>query len=410
MKSIGVPTERDPDEPRVALAPDAVERLTGEGFEVLVQRGAGEGSHYADEAYEQAGARLVNERSEVLSGADLVLRVRALGADADGWEEELEALSSGQGLMATCEPLDRPEPIARAAEQGLDVWALERIPRITRAQSMDVLSSMASLAGYKSVILAADTLPHILPMMMTAAGTMPPARVFVLGAGVAGLQAMATAKRLGATVEAYDIRSAAKEQVESVGAQFVELDLEAGEAEDEQGYARAKDEDFYAKQRELLAGITHRSDVVITTAAVPGKPAPKLIDEQMVRDMRSGSVVVDVVAARGGNCSLTRPGANETVDGVVVMGPDDLAARVPRDASWMFSRNVTALLRHLFGGEELEADDPIHAAVRVAGEGRVLDADLRSALGLEADAPAGSGAASTSTSEEAAQEAAEGEG
>ena len=284
-------------------------------------------------------------------------------------------MRSGQVVVAMCSPLDALEPIEKAAAAGVRVLALELVPRITRAQSMDVLSSMATVSGYKAVLDAAVALPSMFPMLMTAAGTLRPSRVFVIGAGVAGLHAMATAKRLGASVEGYDIRPAAAEQVRSVGARFVELPLEAEDAEDAGGYAKAQDERFYARQRELLTDVVGHSDVVITTANIPGRKAPVLVTEEMVEAMPPGGVIVDLAAERGGNCACTKAGETVEVSGVRIMGPTDLAASVPRDASRLFGRNVATLIKHAFSSPEsleLDREDAVIAGTLATADGAVV--------------------------------------
>jgi len=359
----------------VALVPAALPALKKAGFEVVLEEGAGQAAGYADGEYRDKGARLVASRLEVFTSADVMLFVRGPGANPDRGADDLPFLRSGQVVAGFLEPLSAPDSLQALARTGVTAFALEQIPRTTRAQAMDALSSMATVAGYKAALLAADHLPRMFPMLMTAAGTVAPAHVFVVGAGVAGLQAIATARRLGAVVQAYDVRPAVKEQIQSLGARFVELPLEAGEAETSGGYARVMDEEFYRRQREMMEKVVADSQAVITTAAVPGKPAPKLITADMVSAMEPGSVVVDLAAERGGNCELTVPGQTfVTENGVTIMGPLNLASTVPYHASQMYSRNLTTFLTHIYknGQLQLEADDPIIRETMVTRGGEVI--------------------------------------
>lgn len=378
---IGVPRESAPEERRVALVPSAVPKLAKAGFEVLIEAGAGTEAGFSDDDYRDKNCRIV-DRSEVY-GADVVLSVRTLGANPE-FAADVDLLREGSVLIGLCEPLSEPEAVQTAAAQRVAVLALELVPRITRAQAMDVLSSMASLAGYKAVLLAASELPKIFPMMMTAAGTVPPARVFVVGAGVAGLQAIATARRLGAVVQAYDVRPAVKQEVESLGAKFVELPLETTEAEGEGGYAKKLDEQFYARQRELMTRVVAESDVVITTAAVPGKKAPVLVTSEMVRGMQPGAVIVDLAAERGGNCELTQPGRSIVEHGVHILGPMNLPSSVPRHASEMYARNISTVLLHIApeGELALNFEDEIVRETLIARDGEVLHPRVRELLSL----------------------------
>jgi NAD(P) transhydrogenase subunit alpha len=382
--TIGLTRESHPDEKRVALTPATVSELKKAGFEVVVEASAGVRADISDEDFVGAGARVEASRDGVVNAADIICSVSALGANPENKDEALDVLKKGKVLVASCAPLDDTDAMKSAAETGGTLFALELVPRITRAQSMDVLSSMATLAGYKAVLVAASNLPRIFPMMMTAAGTIPPARVFVLGAGVAGLQAMATAKRLGAVVEGYDIRPVVKDQVESVGAKFVELDLETEGAEDAGGYAKAQGEDFLVKQRALLKEVVSRSDVVITTAAIPGRPSPELVTEEMVQAMKAGSVIIDLAAARGGNCRLTEPDKDVVKHGVKISGPLNLPSTVPFDASRMFGKNVVTLLKLAYGDQELtlDMDDEVIDGTLGAYAGEVHNARLRSIMGL----------------------------
>jgi NAD(P) transhydrogenase subunit alpha len=390
--TVGVPRETFPGERRVALVPAAVGPLSKAGMSVLVEPGAGVDAGFADAAYSGKGAQIASDRDDLFRRADVVVQVRALGANPVTGSPDVERLRAGQTLVASVDPLSEPRALADAAPRGATVFALELLPRITRAQSMDVLSSMATVAGYKAVLMAADRLPRMFPMMMTAAGTITPAKVFVIGAGVAGLQAISTARRLGAVVRAYDVRPAVKEQIESLGGRFVELPLEAGQAEGASGYARAMDDEFYRKQRELLGRVVGESDVVIATAAVPGKRAPILVTGEAARAMAPGSVVIDLAAERGGNCELTRPGETVvTENNVTVVGPVNLAASIPFHASEMYSKNVSTFLLHLVKDRVLapdRPDDPILRDTLVTRGGQLVNARVREALGMPALEPA----------------------
>jgi NAD(P) transhydrogenase subunit alpha len=374
---VAVPKETAPGERRVAIVPDGVKALARAGDEVRVERGAGAEAGFDAAAYEAAGARVEADAGALLAGADVVARVQVRPG-----ESALGALREGAVLLGLMRPLDTPGLASELAGGKVTAFALELVPRITRAQSMDVLSSQATVAGYRAVLLAADRLPKMFPMLVTAAGTISPSRVFVIGAGVAGLQAIATAKRLGAVVEAFDTRPAVAEQVESLGGRFVKLDLEAGDAEDEGGYARAQSEAFYARQRELMGERAAASDVVITTALVPGRPAPVLVDEDAVRRMKPGSVVVDLAAANGGNCALSEPDREVRAGGVLVLGPTNLPSDLPTNASQMFSRNVVTFLQHLIveGELVLDLDDEITRETLLAHEGRVTQDAVRERL------------------------------
>ena len=338
---VGIPKETWPGETRVAVIPAAVPGLLKAGLEVAVEAGAGTAAGFPDEMCRAQGATLAS-RSDVFRTSDILLQVRA--APADG-----SSLRSGQTVIGFADPLGAPDVIRSMAPAGINLFSMELMPRITRAQSMDALSSMATIAGYKGVLLAAVTLPRMFPMLMTAAGTIAPARVFIMGAGVAGLQAISTARRLGAKVEAYDVRPAVKEQVQSLGAKFVELPLESADAEDKGGYAKAQDEAFYQRQREMMLKVVAASDVVITTALIPGKRAPILVTTEMVDAMAPGSVVIDLAAERGGNCELTKPDEVVTHHGVTILGPSNPPALVPYHASQMYSKNITTFLAHLLG-------------------------------------------------------------
>ncbi len=379
---IAVPKETFPGERRVALVPGSLAALKKLGAHVLIEAGAGHEAGYPDEAYTSAGATVVTDRDQLFREADIVCQVRAAVANPEAGQADIPRLRVGQILIAQCDPLSDPQLMVQIAVQKASVFAMELMPRITRAQSMDVLSSMATIAGYKAVLLAANSLPQMFPMMMTAAGTLTPARVFIVGAGVAGLQAIATAKRLGAVVNAYDVRSDVKEQVESLGGRFVEMELDT--AEGEGGYAREMDETFYQKQREMMLKVVAESDVVITTAAVPGKKAPTLVTENMVQVMPPGSVLVDLAAERGGNCELTKPGEMVTVHDVKVLGPTNLASDIPRHASQMYSNNLTTFLKSLVqdGTPVLDMTDECIVGTLVTRGGEVVHAFVRELAGL----------------------------
>lgn len=380
---LGVPKETFPGERRVALVPNDIGRLAAQKVDVLVQAGAGEPAGYGDALYSAQGATLIADRSELFARADLLTQVRAAGANPEAGAADLELLREGQALAGFLDPLGAPQAIAHVARRRVTAFAVELIPRITKAQSMDALSSMASIAGYRAVLLAAVQLPKLFPMMMTAAGTILPAKVFVLGAGVAGLQAIATAKRLGAVVEAYDVRPEVRDQVQSVGGKFITLDLDTSAASGRGGYAQAQSDAFYAKQQELMTGHLAAADVVITTAAVPGRRAPRLVSAVMVDQMQPGSVLVDLAAETGGNCELTRAGETVRHGGVHIIGPINVPSDVPHHASQMYSRNLATLVAHLTGPDgnlKLDLDDEITAAVLVAHSGEIPHDRVRSQL------------------------------
>lgn len=381
---IGVPKELFPGERRVALIPADVPALVKAGLQVAVEAGAGVSAGYLDAEYQAKGATVVAARKELFAGADLIAQVRAGGADAHTAPADAALLRPGQIVVAFLDPLGEPAAATRLAERGVAAFSMELIPRISRAQSMDALSSMATISGYKAVLLAATTMPRIFPMLMTAAGTIAPARAFVIGVGVAGLQALSTAKRLGAITEAYDVRPAVKDQVESVGAKFVELPLETAAAEDKGGYAKAQGEEFYRRQQELMASVVARNDVVITTAAIPGKRSPVLVTASMVKGMKPGSVIIDLAAERGGNCELTKPDETVEAHGVTILGPTNLPATVPGHASQLYSRNVVNFLKQLIkdGAAQLDADDEIVRETLVTRGGEVVHARIRDLLGV----------------------------
>ena len=365
--NVGVPAETAEGERRVALGPDAVKTLVAADLEVVVEAGAGTSSGFEDAAYTEAGARVAD--AAAAWSADVVVKVQPPTT------QEVGGLRKGAALVGFLRPLDEPELARALAEAGVTSFSMELMPRITRAQSMDALSSMATIAGYRAVILAAGALPKIFPMMVTAAGTIQPARVFVIGAGVAGLQAIATARRLGAVVEAYDTRAAVKEQVESLGARFVELDLDTGDSEDSGGYAKAQSEDFYERQRAELGKKLKGSDIVITTALVPGQRAPLLIDEAAVQGMKAGSVIVDLAAEKEGNCACTDPEREVTAHGVLVIPGSNLPSDIPANASQMYAKNLTTFLKHLAPEGELVLDlgDEITAGAMLTHEGAITN-------------------------------------
>jgi H+-translocating NAD(P) transhydrogenase subunit alpha len=385
----GVVKETFPRERRVALVPGLLPSLAKAGIGIAVENGAGEAAGFTDAAYRDKGAQTDLSRAAVFASSSVILQVRAGGANREAGLADLDLYRPGQALIGFTDPLADPEIIRKIAARGVTIFSLEFMPRITRAQGMDALSSMATVAGYKAVILAAATLPRMFPMLMTAAGTITPARVFVIGAGVAGLQAIATAKRLGAVVEAYDIRAAVKEQVESLGAKFVEIPLPAEEAEAAGGYARALGEEFYRRQREMMTRTVAGSNIVITTAQVPGKRAPLLVTREMVLGMAPGSLVVDLAAEQGGNCELTRAGEPVVERGVTVLGPVNLPSTVPEHASQLYGKNVANFLLHLVkdGALRFDADDEIIRDTLVARDGGIVHPSVKDAAGTGAPAP-----------------------
>ncbi|HJZ99644.1 MAG TPA: Re/Si-specific NAD(P)(+) transhydrogenase subunit alpha [Candidatus Solibacter sp.] len=372
--TVGIVAEGAPGENRVAMAPNALSVLNKTGASFLMQSGAGDAAGFPDSEYVEKGVRIAVLRDEVFAQSDVVLQVRSPGANPDTGAADLALMRSGQIVIGFGEALTAHDAARALARSGVSFLAMELMPRITRAQSMDALSSMATVAGYKAVLLGADALPRMFPMLMTAAGTVSPARVLVIGAGVAGLQAIATARRLGAVVSGYDIRAAVKEQIESLGARFVVLAMEAGDAQDKGGYAKAMGEDFYRRQRELLGDVLAEQQVVITTAAVPGTKAPVLITREMAERMAPGSVIVDIAAERGGNCELTRAG--ETVDhrGVRILGPLNLPSTIPYHASQMYAKNIATFLKYLIkdGQIVLNREDEIVRETLVTHAGEVV--------------------------------------
>jgi NAD(P) transhydrogenase subunit alpha len=381
---IGVPRETFPGERRVALAPAVIPSLTKAGFQVAIEAGAGLAAGYLDTEYAAKGAQLVAARAEVFRLADVVVQVLCHGSNDATGQADLPLLRAGQILVGFVRPLGQLETLRELAATGVTTFSIELMPRITRAQSMDALSSMGTICGYKAVLLAADRLPKMFPMLTTAAGTITPARVFVIGAGVAGLQAIATARRLGAVVSAYDLRPASKEQVLSVGGRFVELPIQAADAQDARGYAKQQDDTFYKRQAELLGDQVAQSDVVIAAAVVPGKKSPVLVTREMLHRMAPGSVVVDLAAERGGNCEITRAGEVVEEQGVAVLGSINLASTVPYHASQLYARNVTAFLLHLFrnGKLDTDADDEITRETLVTKGGEIVNARVREFFGV----------------------------
>jgi NAD(P) transhydrogenase subunit alpha len=383
---VGVPRETYPGERRVALVPLVIPNLLKAGFDVVVEAGAGAEAGYPDSEYTARGAKVVATREEVFAAADIVVQVLCYGSNDRTGAADVPLMRRDQVLIGFLRPLGSIASIRAIAEQGVTSFSVELMPRTTRAQSMDALSSMGTICGYKAVVLAADTVPRLFPMLTTAAGTITPARALVIGAGVAGLQAIATARRLGAVTSAYDLRPAAKEQVQSLGARFVELPLEAQDAEDTRGYARAQDDTFYSRQRELLGQVIAESDVVITAAVIPGKVSPVLVTREMVARMAPGSVIVDLASERGGNCELTRAGERIVEYGVTIIGQLNLASTVPYHASQMYARNLSAFLLHLVkdGKLALNRSDEIIRDTLLTTGGDVVNDRVRDFFGLAA--------------------------
>ena len=384
---VGIVKESFPNEARVAMVPALLPQLAKAGIEVVIESGAGDAAGFLDDEYSAKGAKVVSDRAEVFQSAEVIAQVRALGANPEEGKADLELMRDGQTVIGVCEPLTEHEANTALAAKGVNLFSMEMMPRITRAQSMDVLSSMATIAGYKAVLLAANELPKMFPMMMTAAGTVAPAKVFVVGAGVAGLQAIASAKKLGAIVEAYDVRPAVKEQVESLGGKFVELELETEASEDAGGYAKELGEDFYRKQREMMLSVVAASDVVITTAAIPGKKAPILVTAEMVKGMHPGSVIVDLAAERGGNCELTRVGETVVEGGVKIIGPGNIPTTVPYHASQMYAKNIATFLLHLVdeGTLKIDTEDEITEGTLITRGGKVVNSRVLEAMGVSSE-------------------------
>ena len=365
---IGIPKETAAGETRVAAVPETVKRMVKEGVGVVVQSGAGEGAFFTDEQFREAGAEIVADAAGVYESADVVVKVATPDA-----EDELEGITAGTILIAPLAPRTSPVLVAELARRGITSFALDTVPRITRAQSMDILSSMSTIAGYKAALLAAGELAKMLPMMMTAAGTIRPASALVIGAGVAGLQAIATVKRLGAVVTGVDVRPAVQEQVESLGAKFVAMAVEHA-AEDAGGYASDLGAEFYRREQEILAPHVKQADAVIATALIPGRPAPVLITREMVEQMKAGSVIVDLAAGAGGNCTLAKPDQRVRHEGVTILGPTNLPASLPIHASLMFARNVATFLKELIveGEIKIDMDNEVIRGTLITHEGKVV--------------------------------------
>lgn len=383
---VGVPRESFPGELRVALTPAVVPGLVKTGIEVVVETGAGVGAGYPDVDYVSKGAKVLSQRAEVFRAADIITQVLGYGSNDKTGKSDLPLFRRDQVLIGFLRPLGSLETVQEIAAAGVAAFSLELMPRTTRAQSMDALSSMGTVSGYKAVLIAADTLPKMFPMLTTAAGTITPGRVLVIGAGVAGLQAIATARRLGAVTSAYDVRPVAKEQVLSLGARFVELPIEATDAQDAGGYARAQGEDFYRRQRELLARVVAESDVVITAAVIPGQKSPVLVTGEMVSRMAPGSVIVDLGSERGGNCELTKTGEVVIAHGVSIIGWINIAGRVPYHASQLYARNLSAFLLYLVqeGKLRLDTEDEIIRSTLVTRQGEIVNPRVREFYSLPA--------------------------
>jgi NAD(P) transhydrogenase subunit alpha len=381
---IGIAKESYPGERRVALVPSVVPNLVRAGFEVVVETSAGTEAGYPDVQYAVGGAQILPNRGAVFSRADIIVQVLCYGSNDITGKADLALFRRLQVLIGFLRPLGSLDVIQQIAQTGVTSFAEELMPRSTQAQSMDALSSMATICGYKAVIIAAGTLPRIFPMLMTAAGTITPARILVIGAGVAGLTAISTAHRLGAIASAYDLRPAAREQVLSLGGRFIELPIEVSNPQDPRGYGAAQDESFYARQRELLNDVIAKSDVVITTAVVPGRKAPVLVTGEMVRGMAPGSVIFDLAAERGGNCELTQPGQTVVEHGVTIIGRINVASEVPYHASQMYARNITAFLLHLVrdGRLRLESQDEIIRGTLLTHGGEIVNERVREFFSL----------------------------
>lgn len=384
---IGIPREIKPGENRVAMTPANVQVWTQKGVDFLIECGAGEAAGFMDDQYEAAGASIKNDRGTIFTDADIILQVQSFGANEINGDDDLASIRPGQLVAGMMDPLGGPAVSEKIAGTGATAIAMELVPRISRAQSMDVLSSMATLAGYKAVVLGASHAPRIMPMLMTAAGTLNPMRTLIMGVGVAGLQACATAKRLGGVVEAYDVRPAAREQILSVGAKPVELDLETEESEDKGGYAKEQSAEFIARQQEQLTQVIAEQDLIITTAAIPGAKSPILVTTAMVERMKRGAVIVDLAAERGGNCELTKLGETVVAHGVTILGPDNFAATMPTHASQMYGKNMEILLGHLLDDEnnlKLDFEDEIIYETVIAHDNEVPHKRMRELVGLPA--------------------------
>ena len=387
---VGVPKESYPGERRVALVPLVIPNLAKAGLEVVIQSGAGDSAGYPDAPFAEKGAKILPSRADVFSKADIIVQVLCYGSNDITGKTDVPLMRRGQAVIGFLRPFGAAEVVQELAHAGVTAFAVELMPRTTRAQSMDALSSMATVCGYKAILLAAETSPRIFPMMTTAAGTITPARVFVIGAGVAGLQAISTARRLGAVASAYDMRPAAKEQVQSLGGRFVELPIEARDAQDARGYGTAQDETFYARQRELLTKVVAESDVVITAAVIPGKKSPVLITGDMVKGMAPGSVIIDLAAERGGNCELTQTGETIKAHDVTIIGAINLASSVPYHASQMYARNLVTFLTYMVkdGKLQLNLQDEIVHETMITSGGEIVNARVREFFKLPALAPA----------------------
>jgi NAD(P) transhydrogenase subunit alpha len=385
---IGVPKEIYPGERRVALVPAVVPTLTKAGFEIHIEAGAGVLAGYPDALYTEKGAKVVADRAAVFGAADIITQLLCYGSNDVNGKQDVPLYRKNQLLVGFLRPFGSKEIVEEIARAGVTSFAVELMPRTTRAQSMDALSSMGTICGYKAVLMAADSHPRVFPMMTTAAGTITPARVFVIGCGVAGLQAIATARRLGAVISAYDLRPAAKEQVQSLGGRFVELPIEAKDAQDARGYARAQDEDFYRRQRELLGKVVQESDVVIAAAVIPGKKSPVLVTEDMVKGMAPGSVILDLASERGGNCEISESGKTVVKHGVTIMGAINVASGVPYHASMMYARNLTSFLTYVIKDQKLNLnlEDEIVRETLLTHGGEIVQARVREFLGLPINA------------------------
>ncbi|HEY2548872.1 MAG TPA: Re/Si-specific NAD(P)(+) transhydrogenase subunit alpha [Candidatus Acidoferrum sp.] len=383
---VGVPRESFPGERRVAMVPAVIPSLAKAGLEVVVEAGAGKEAGYLDAEYAAKGARLLPSRADVFAAADIVIQLLCYGSNDKTGKADVPLYRPNQALIGFLRPLGSLDTIQEIASKGVTAFSIELMPRTTRAQSMDALSSMATISGYKAVLIAADSLPKLFPMMTTAAGTITPARVFIIGCGVAGLQAIATARRLGAVVSAYDLRPAVKEQVQSLGGRFVEIAVEAKDAQDARGYATAQGEEFYKKQRELLGKVIAESDVVVTAAVIPGKKSPILVTKEMVDGMAPGSVLVDLAAERGGNCELTRAGEKVEEHGVSIIGSINLASTVPYHASQMYAKNVATFLLYMVkdGKLQINPQDEIVRDTLLTQDGEIVNARLREIYKLPA--------------------------
>ena len=381
---IGITRELVAGENRVSLCPDNVQSLVDKGLELWIEHNAGAEAGFSNDDYISVGAKVVSDRDELFAKSDVILQVQSFGSNTENADDDLKRLKAKQLVIGMMDPLAQPQAAQQVADTGATAIALEMVPRISRAQSMDVLSSMATLAGYRSVLLGAEAAPRILPMLMTAAGTLQPARVLIMGVGVAGLQACATAKRLGAVVEAYDVRPAAREQIISVGATPVELDLPTESSEGAGGYAKKQSEEFLRMQREQMTEVVARQDIIITTAAIPGAKSPILVTEDMLKAMKTGSVLVDLAAERGGNCESTQMGKTVVAHGVTIVGPENLASDVAFHASQMYGNNIQTLLELILeeGQINLDFEDEIVAGTVIAHGGEVPHPYMRKLLDL----------------------------